>query len=344
MQAFKHFHDDWLDYSVLEGTTSNNTKIEYLRMNLGIPFFDQLSFQPADLKEYRYLAAKSCAETLGDRPALCISGGVDSQAMVQCFHEFGYNYDVYCLTFNNDLNIHDVSYARKFAERNNFKLNEINIDILNFLTRENLDYAVRYNCSSPHFNTHFKLFDILRSKGYTSVVCGGNVPTQTLESDGRIIWGGGYGRNTLSFIKYSKISGFLAQGCFLSYHPRLAWATALLTPITEYFRPHTHMPWEEKLLRDKSRYDDKCMGYKRAGFDIITQETKYTGFELVKKHYADQTGDGWVFERRFRYPLEKLLHKDKFGLPEIYIDEQMQLKLDELYRKNLLPRRTPSGI
>lgn len=319
---------------MFEGTLGANQKIEYIDINLEPDFFNNLCFDDHSLKQYRLAAARHCAETLGDRPALCISGGADSQAMVQCFYEAGYNFDVYTLTFKNNLNIQDTDYARRYCAENNIKLNELDFDILSFLTRENFDYAHRYQCSSPHFNTHFRMFDILKSLGYTSVVCGGNVPTQNTEQDGHIAWGGGYSRNVMSFIKYSKISGFLAQGNFLSYYPELAWATALLTPRSDVGRSTNHIPWEQELRNSKIRHLDKVQGYTRAGFKIIPQETKYTGFELVKKYYEDRTGDGWYFEKMFRHPLERSLNKFNYGLPELRLSDELKTVIQSLYLKH----------
>lgn len=330
MQQFKHFYNDWLDCSKLDKETDLNKKIEYLPMNLDVYFFNNLRFDSESLKSYRIEAAKKCAETLGDKPALCLSGGADSQAMIQCFYEAGLNFDVYALVFNNDLNIHDISFAREYTKKHNIKLNEVEINIHTFLTRENQDYAIKYNCYSPHFNTHFKLYNILRERGYTSVVSGGNAPVQSLELDNRVSWGGGYGRNQLSFIKYSQISGFLCQGNFLSFYPQLAWSISILTPITHYMRPTSHITWKEKLSRDEERYRDKITGYRSVGLDVIPQQTKYTGFELVKKYYEDMTGDGWTFEKRFRYPLERMLKADRYGLPEIYLPEEIRKTIEHL--------------
>lgn len=335
MQAFKHFHDDWLDYSALDGPGSINRKIVHLNVNLSLDFFSSLLYDKDSLTNYKKDAVKHMIPTLGKRPALCLSGGVDSQAMVEAFYEAGYTHDVYTLRFNDNLNIHDYSHAVKFAESKNIKLNTIDLNIHHFLTRENQDYAIKYNCYSPHFNTHFKLYNLLQSMGYTSVVAGGNAPQAFTEGD-KISWGGGYGRNVLSFIKYSQISGFLCQGNFLSYYPKLAWAIAVLTPISNFFQTFANIPYKEKLARDKERYKDKVEGYRRAGFNIVPQETKFTGFELVKKYYEDKSNDGWAFEKLFRYPIERMLKADTYGLPEIYLPDEYAVKLLELHRNNSL--------
>lgn len=342
MKPYNHFYKNWLVCSIFEQTK------EYLDINLDIDFFNNLCFDDDSIKQYRLDAAKYCAETLGDKPALCISGGADSQAMVQCFYEAGYNFDVYILAFKNDLNIQDVGHARQYCAENGIKLYELDFDILSFLSRENFDYGCRYECPSPHFNTHFKMFDILRSMGYTSVVCGGNVPLQRSTTDNQVIWGGGYSRNVMSFIKYTEVSGFLAQGNFLSFYPQLAWVTSILTPRSENFKlgiiSKSDPSYEDIKLGAKLTYDAKIIGYNRAGFNIIPQETKYTGFELIKKYYESVTGDGWSFEKKFRYPLERELLKYGYAEPKINLDYKIKEKIDSLYNKYLLSGDSSTGI
>lgn len=343
MQQFEHFYNNWLDHSPLEGPGSINRKIVYLNMNLGVDFFRNLKFDADSFKQYRLDAVRNMAKTLGNKPALCLSGGVDSQAMVQSFYEAGYDFDVYALKFNDDLNIHDYSTAVEFCRLHNIKLNHIDLNIHHFLTRENLQYAIKYNCYSPHFNVHFKLFNLLQEMGYTSTVCGGNVPLGLTDED-KIIWGGGYGRNQLAFIKYSQISGFLCQGNFLSYYPELAWAVTLVTPVSNFSHTIPGTTYKDKLARDRERYKEKVQGYKRSGFNIVPQETKFTGFELVKKYYEDKMNNGWAFEQMFRYPLERLLKADHFALPELYIDDDIKNVIDLLHDNNVVSVSSGIGV
>ena len=88
------------------------------------------------------------------------------------WQEAGLSFDVFSLTFNDGLNEHDVSHARQYCNTLRVKLNEIHIDIVNFLIRENYDVGIKYRSPSPHFNTHYKLFDLLKAQGYTGVCCG----------------------------------------------------------------------------------------------------------------------------------------------------------------------------
>ncbi len=296
MLRFEYYFNNWLDITPYTKGEAN------LTTNLTVDFFRSLKFDPDTLKTYRKNAVNRLLPMLGDKPALCFSGGVDSQATWQCFYEAGIDIDVYVLVFKNDLNAQDVSNAISFADYKKFKINFIEIDILNFLSRENADYGKRYRSLSPHFNTHYKLCDILRSKGYTGFVCGGGTPILTANTSA---WASNFNQNFLNYINYSETSGILCQGNFLGFDPYLTWAISLLTPtfVNENYNRNAVYKTEHDLF-EYQRYLDKVKGYRASGFDIIPQSQKFTGFELVKNKLQEMYGDGWTFEKFYRYPLK----------------------------------------
>lgn len=309
MLRFKYFYDDWLEVTNFANEESD------LHVRLTANFLDSLKFDTDSLKMYRVDAAKNLMPMLGDKPALCMSGGIDSQATWQCFNEANIDIDVYTLVFKNGLNKQDVDHAILFADHHDIKLNFIEIDIINFLSRENAEYGKKYKSQSPHFNTHYKLCDILSTKGYTGFVCGGATP---MISDKMSMWVSNYNQNFLNYINYSEISGKLCQGNFLGFYPHLTWATTLLIGI---FKDEVYGQPLSQEMRDKleyKRYLSKTEGYRQMGFDIIPQDKKYTGFELVKNHLEEIYSDGWAFEKLYRFPLQQIskvidvnIHLDK---------------------------------
>lgn len=323
MSEFKPFYNEWLDYRPLfaQRLYSDCNKFLELPVLLDVDFFKNLKFDDQSLTTYRIQAAERVANTLGNNIALCFSGGIDSQCMIQSFLEAKIDFKIYALKFKDNLNDQDVEHAKLFCRENNLELNEIEFDVIKFLTRENFDYGVKYLSCSPHFNVHYKLFDILANLGHTGVCCGGIAPYKQTEG-----YGVNFTRNPFNFINYSNISNFPAQGSFLSFSPELAYALCFLTEPFDYqmkylsanvFTDHT-----------QNRYLNKISAYKKAGYKIIPQDTKYTGFEKVKDYFRDKTKDGWSFEKLFRFPLEKELnvndYKTKFEfLPEVktYIKE-----------------------
>lgn len=317
MSEFNFFYNDWVDYDPLFESKIDDSMI-ILDTKLNANFFKELCLDRHSLKKYRIKAAELCAKTLGNKPALCISGGVDSQAMLQCWIEAKLDFDVYILKFLNDLNIQDVAHARLISKKFKIKLHEIPIDIINFLNRENFDYGEKYKSASPHFNVHYKLFDILRNLNYTGLACGGQ--TVLCNND---IWGSNFTRNPFNFINYSQITTFPVQGSFLSFYPELSWAISLLTKKSNSDLS-TNIGYHVDDL-EKERYGNKINGYIRSGFAIIPQPRKFTGFELVKKYYESLTNDVWEFEKRFRIPLSNLLQiipgATKFNLSKDRIED-----------------------
>lgn len=314
-------------------------------VNLGSDFFKSLKFDKDTLKNYRIEAANITAESIGDKIALCFSGGVDSQCMVQCFVEAEIPFDLFILKFKNNLNAQDTDHAVKYCNQFNIKYNIIEIDVLSFLSHHNYDYGMRYQSPSPHFNVHYKLFDILRSKGYDGVVAGGNAMFYS-DVDKKML--PNCNQNCFNYITYSKVSGYNCQGNFLSFYPKLTWAISLLSPSIKHYEQDTTSKFnkEERDYWEYKRYVQKIQGYKRAGFNILPQNKKYTGFELVKKHLEDKTGDGWTFERLYRHPLERVLAKEySFAGSYVYKDPGTKELIDSIYSDNLLPGQgSPSGI
>lgn len=339
MSQFKFFHDEWLDLSDL---FSNKVGTHDCKVNLDSVFFESLKLDKESLKQYRIEAAELVYESIGKKVALCFSGGVDSQCMIQSFLEAGLDFDVYTLRFNNNLNIQDVSSAENYCNKFNIKLNYVDIDILNFLNRHNYEYGVTYKSASPHFNVHYKLFDMMRDRGYDGVVSGGNTPFFSSASN---LFISNYTRNNSNHINYTNISGYKCQGNFLSFYPKLAWAIALLSPSLDHYKPATNF-LQDRIFVESMRYTQKIQGYKRVGFNVLPQSQKYTGFELVKDYLKEKTGNGWSFEQLYRYPLQKLLSENKdTDYRMTYKDDSILHTLLAIYSNNLLTGQgTSSGI
>ncbi len=324
MSQFNFYHDNWIDIESYIGLNISNC---HLPVNLKSEFFESLQLDHDSLKRYRIDAAIKCREYMGSKPAICFSGGIDSQATWQCFNEAGIDIDVYTLAFKHGLNSQDVEHAIKFAKEKNFEIKLIEIDIINFLSRENYDYSTKYKSLSPHFNTHYKLCDMLISKGYTGFVCGGGGP---ILSDIVSLWCSNYSQNFLNYIHYSLAANVYCQGNFLGFYPKLAWAIGLLTPILHNELYGKDLNKETRDLVEYQRYLEKIQGYTLAGFDIIPQEKKYTGFELVKDKLEEIYNDGWAFEKLYRMPLREQVKEIKvfFDFEDDIVDMIKKLNVE----------------
>lgn len=320
---FEPFRDNWLTYSDLFDIYSHALKYS---MTLETEFFTQLKFDAASLKEYRMDAALSAASWLGDNPVLCLSGGVDSQAMIQSWMEAGLKFDIAVMVFKGEHNNHDYDHAKLYCDKIGIDPVLVEIDVINFLVRDNHEFGEKYRCTSPHFNTHYKFFDKLREMGYTGI-CGGG----TALAKGKDGWGPVPTPAQMNYVEYARLNEFPVINNFLGYDPKLCWTIALLTP------PHDTM-WvgavetlDSIKVDNEKRYRAKVVGYQNHGFDVIPQEEKFTGFEKVKDYFADKYNDGWAFEKKFRYPLEK-----RFGSAsgQLLLTTEQTNILDVLYRQN----------
>lgn len=328
MQSTDFFYNNWLEYDL----DMHSISTRRLKVNLSDSFFDNLKFDIDSLKEYRIAAARHAAEKLGNNPALCLSGGIDSQSMVYAWLEAGLKFDVVSCVFDNDLNKHDVDTAIEFCKIHDINLKLIPVNVVQFLNRENLDYAVKYKSSSPQFNVHYKFFNILRDMGYTGACCGGVALFKDEDK-----WGTNFKYNIFNFMNYVEQSGFMVQGSFLSYYPELTWSIGLLTKHVDL--PRTGIYGNDLFdLFEKERYKAKIDGYTKAGFKIIPQLAAYTGFEEVKKYYESITKDGWEFEKRFRHPIQNLhkVHKNKIDTVQLDLSEYQLEKISSIYSNNMI--------
>lgn len=324
---FESFYNDWLDIS---GMIKANGKDHIV--NLDPNFFQTLKFDDTSLKEYRIESATSCSEMLGNKPALCFSGGVDSQAMLLAWIEAKLSFDTYILRFNNQLNIQDYDHAINFCTMNNMPYKVIDFDILKFLSRDNYNLGIKYKSGSPHFNVHYKLVELLREMGHTGVCFGGLTPTKNLSD-----WGKNFDKNAFHYVGIQDLFEIPVQGSFLSFHPKLSWAITLLTKSFDEEHTVENSRTAKDFLRlIDIRYPLKVNGYIRSGFNVIPQPTKYTGFELVKKYYEQLTGDGWTFEKRFRYPLSRMYNTD-YRTYKFNLTDSQQLILESIYNSNFIP-------
>jgi len=326
------FYNDWLDVS---GMAAGNGKDH--AVNLKPEFFEKLDpFNDKKLKQWRIDAATRCAESLGPFPALCFSGGIDSQAMLNCWAEADLEAHVIIFAFKDGLNKQDCEHAKQYCRKFDIPYREIEFDIVSFLTRDNADITTKYGNISPHFNTHYRFVEILTHMGYTGVCFGGTAPDRNC---------GEYGVN-ISKIPYywttcTEKFDIAVQGSFLSFSPELAWAITLSTPDIKNldYKNSSNALREYTALKaaEAEKYEAKLIGYRRVGFDLVPQTQKYTGFELVRDYFEELTGDGWAFEKQFRHPLSSMsggiYNKDPHRY-RVKLSDDQKKALDLIYLKH----------
>lgn len=325
------FYENWYEPEIVGDS---------LNWNLNLSADKIESINPDKIWDYSVESVKILQKELGEKPALCLSGGIDSQVMVDCFIRADAIFDVVIMRFPENLNLHDIKTAIEFCDSRQLKYKFIDVDVISFLNRELLTFAGKYDVSSPQFATHFKMFEILQQQGYSSAVCGGN--TLVNSSNG---WTCPTTKEQNDWRDYSIRSKFYVMGDFLSYF----WKFSLLLScnLEKSFIADTK---NLGVLSSLNNYDDmllekykiKTAGYRSAGFDIIPQETKLTGFERVKEEYKKQNDDGWAFEKNFRTPLTMINPGPKKS--QLILDIKQNSALNALYDKCIFSRMSSACV
>ena len=291
--------NNWCHATPVPGLNMLDWRPDYSQIDLA-----SLELTPESFKRYRIDAARQLAKSLGNKPTLAISGGVDSQAMLQSFIEAGIDVNVSTLVFDRDLNGHDVEFAQRCANRFNLNLNIVELPVLQFLQHRLPEYTERYQCSSPQFACHNWFFEQLIAQGYTGIVAGGSAWTP---AGNTWYWANTSARH--SWLTFSQVNSVPVQGNFLAstWQMALALGCCYTNPGEEIkeFSNSADEFGEYSRIKIEERYVDKLEAFKRFGFNVMPQANKFTGFERLKEYFIQSSGDYWIFEKRFRWPYEK---------------------------------------
>jgi hypothetical protein len=242
------------------------------------------TYTPALLLAKQRMAVLAMRKEMGDTPFVALSGGIDSQATCLLLMKSSIPFTAAIMEFQDNLNEHDVSSALAFCNMYGVPYVIVKFDILGFLARSLFSYVEKYDCPSPQLLAHCKFFEMLIEQHNPScIISGGNPPCIR---DGK--WEFISNRSHNVWMTFAKLNKYPLIGNFLGYSLDIALPFMLLQP---------------DMSSDlEQRYGAKVAGMHRAGLTVRPQRQKFTGFELVKEHFAKLTGDGWTFEKSFRLP------------------------------------------
>lgn len=191
---------------------------------------------------------------------LCLSGGIDSQAMLWSWYKSGVSFQTFSAKYNFNLNDYDLENLKTFSSLYNITIDYFNFDLLSFLENEHDSWTKKYYCGSPHITTHMKFASMIK--------------------EGTPIFSG----------------NFLHRGAPIGPNHAALYRYALIEkkPLVPWFFLETEN-LAYSFLNNKKRIDSSYIGnydlkidrYQTNGFPVIPQKSKFTGFELVKD-YIDQ--------------------------------------------------------
>ena len=235
---------------------------------------------------------------------LFVSGGIDSQAMLYAWHKSKHPFNAYVFRYNEDFNWHDIQTLPKFCEQEQIEYTIVDFDYIKFLNDEYDCIAKRYKCSSPQISMHIKMSSMFDG---TNIFSGNFLfPNSALLSYA-----------ILGIYRYSLTpEGKNTIPYFFLHTPELAYSLNCFTHDGDFINE-----------LDREGYIRKANKYRLAGFPVIPQEKKFTGFEKFKEHYDSHThvlednanrikffgkASRRPFDWLFRYPYEAL-----FGEPPL---------------------------
>lgn len=198
---------------------------------------------------------------------LLVSGGVDSQAMIYAWKKSGKPFSVVHYSYGD--NVEDGITLEAFCMAWGIDYQVRNFDVEQFITSDEYkQMAIKYDCASPHILTYMKL----ASFHDETVIMGGNYLSTFSTS---LNW------TILGLDRYRAISKHNFVPFFLCSTPGLSYAF-YKSEIDLQLRYRDHVPIA--LGRDVG-YNTKVKAYEFAGFPVIKQSKKLTGFEAIKERY-----------------------------------------------------------
>lgn len=95
-------------------------------------------------------ASSLILETYPDlKPCIFFSGGIDSEIMLRSFIDLKANFDLFVVRYEDDLNIHDVSYAYSIASSLNLEIKVLDLNIKKFFENDAERVVEEAQCDRP---------------------------------------------------------------------------------------------------------------------------------------------------------------------------------------------------
>lgn len=239
-------------------------------------------------------AMRRLQNNLGNNIYVALSGGIDSQFVCLCLKQLDIPFRAITMVMNNDFNQPDVNSARRFCKKHNIIHEEINVDIIKFLTTQLTNYSTTYECPSPQFCSHFFFFEQVLNKNPSCILVGGFYPFINANK-----WDYNLSKAQISWRTFKHKNQCNMIGDFTSY----SFDISLLCMMTIVQRAVPNNL--EKTEKEKFYYQMKADHFKILNNGIMPQYFKLTGFERLKSHFNKLHSSHGVFNKLFRRPLEK---------------------------------------
>lgn len=286
--------------------TNNSTEEKIASIKIGTP----TSPLESPLLEAIKAAQKIAEIYAGKKIFLCLSGGVDSECMLESFVLAQVHITPVLLAFTGGHNEFDLQHARQACRRHGLQWIEKKVNLDHFYGSTDFHkISTATQCRSPMLVVHMWLFSQLDGVP----ICAWNAPRIVVNQDHKI-------RLTLphelyfSYHRYARVFKQPLRPFFFLETPELYYSFFKLNFVQALLRS----PSSWQTLYNLDEYYVKCHMYRSAGYHFNDKKYKYTGFERYKIHVAKTyNADEHEYTRRFRTPLETLFPAPHKSFAEI---------------------------
>lgn len=254
-------------------------------------------------------AAKLIYQTMPKPITVCLSGGVDSQAVLLAFKAAKVPFNIVTFIYNQNRNHYDYHYAYRICEREALQIKEIHVDLEEFHEDGRLfEYAKKWDTNSPHMCCQIYGYEQVK---FGTVIIAGN-PIMPYNVRNNKVYRGVHTWDLMVHTRYQATT-LSTVGFFLSYTPELHYSFIMQPGIDDLIKEKNKDIDEASDLPDveKASYELKCGLFECGGFDIIRQPKKFHGFEWLKWDIEKNNKHYWKnniheYDRRFRKALHDI--------------------------------------
>jgi hypothetical protein len=251
-------------------------------------------------------------------PWVCVSGGADSQLTANLAHLYSETPQAVTFAFvweHTVVNAPDVVQATRFCKNLGMPHQIIDVDLKDFLNNHLHQIAQEYQCVTPQLASHLWAMKLHLSQSGNPVLYGGEAPYVHVNDQGLPVPAGRSSFNKKSMSKFFK-EMMLPFYLFGKIHDVQINRDPFTVSPEIYFQSlmHNIQVWRNDNLQLPEVIPPTLNGlpFKHAYYQALGYHTEFplskkTGFELLKSHLAQQTGNYDEFDLRYRKPLRDLL-------------------------------------
>jgi hypothetical protein len=214
--------------------------------------------------------------------SLFCSGGVDSQAMIYAWYISGHPFTIVSIKYISNgiwFNDHDLNELMEFTRLYELPVTYYDFDVNNFLETRLMEYATNFRCTSPQICTYMAMSELV--------------------TNGTILFSGNF------------MSDFQSMTINFTIMGLSRYTTKTKRSIIPFFflhDPALAMSFINTKVTGIAPYESKFTLFQKAGFPVVPQPQKFSGFEKIKDYYDQIPERVSTFDRlRFsREPSKRL--------------------------------------